>query len=59
MYVRHLEMEIEMPVPCYLMGSLELCLLPHGLFQKISGITEVPLLWDVGGKEMKLLMTTS
>ena len=52
-------METEMPVPCYLMGSLELCLLPHKIFQKISGIIAVPLLWDYGDKEMRILKTTS
>ena len=52
-------METEMPVPCYLKGSLELCLLPHKFFQKISEIIAVPLLWDYIEKEMRLLMTTS
>ena len=45
-YVRHLEMETEMPVPWYLMDSLGLCPLPHKLYQKkISGIIAVSLQW--------------
>ena len=51
-------MGTEMSAPCYLIGSQELCLLPHKLFQKISGTVAVPLLWNYGDKQMRLLMTT-
>ena len=52
-------METEMPVYCYLMGSLEVLLLPNKFTKKISVIIAAPLLWDNGDKEMRLLMTTS
>ena len=52
-------METEMTIAFYLVDSLELFLLPHKIYQKISRIIAVPLLWDYGDIEMKLLMTTS